>query len=146
MTFILRRATPEDVRSVERLILQWLNFTPKKGRSKSIKSAIRRKEILVADSDLKVVGFIHYVLHNDVIDGAQNSFITALYVTPCYRNCGIGSGLLEGAIADSVDRGIVEVETSVNHERARNFYVRHGFRLSRGDMDEVFLELDLQDV
>jgi len=91
-----------------------------------------------------VVGFIHFVIHNDIIDGAPNSFITAFYVSSAHRNIGIGSALLHRVIADSVALGVVEIETSSFHGRARNFYLRHGFKQSRGDINEVFLELGVQ--
>ena len=103
---------------------------------------MKKKELLVAESGSKVLGFIHYVIHNDIIDGAPNSFITAFYVAPAYRGVGVGSALLERVIRDSVREGVVSVETSTIHGRARDFYLKRGFRRSLGDIEEVFLELD----
>jgi GNAT superfamily N-acetyltransferase len=140
--YTLKKSKLKDVRAIEGLLLEWLSFCPKRGRTESIKSAIRRKEILVAESGSTIIGFIHYVIHSDIIDGAPNSFITAFYVSPAYRGIGVGSALLERAIADSASQGIVSIETSTVHGRAKGFYLKHGFRQYLGE--EIFLELDLQ--
>ncbi len=83
------------------------------------------------------------MIHDDIIDGAPNSFITAFYVSPAYRGAGAGSALLSRATRDSADRGVLFMETSTTQGRARDFYLRRGFRQSRGDIGEVFLELDI---
>jgi GNAT superfamily N-acetyltransferase len=140
--YTLRKSKLKDVRAIEALLLEWLSFAPKRGRTESIKSAIRRKEIVVAESGSTMVGFIHYVIHNDIIDGAPNSFITAFYVSSVYQGIGVGSALLESAIADSASRGVVSIETSTVEGRAKDFYLKHGFRQYLGE--EIFLELDLQ--
>jgi len=56
---------------------------------------------------------------------------------------GIGTVLLERAIADSLARGAVGVETSTIHKRAKKLYENHQFKQTVGDIGEVFLELDL---
>jgi GNAT superfamily N-acetyltransferase len=142
--FTVRRSRPEDIEPIERLLREWLRFTPASGRTESFNNARRKKELLVAESGSKVVGFIHFVVHNDIIDGAPNSFITAFYVSSAYRNVGIGSALLHRVIADSVALGVVSIETSTFHGRAEDFYLKHGFKQSREDAEEVFLELDVQ--
>ena len=99
--------------------------------------------MLVARQGDRIVGFLHHVNHEDVIDGGPNSFITAFYVSPGYRRKGVGSLLLRSAIDDSLKRGIVGIETSTIHELAKKLYERHHFKQTRGDIDEVFLELDI---
>lgn len=56
---------------------------------------------------------------------------------------GVGSFLLEEAISDSLSRGVVGVETSTIHSRAKALYEKHHFEQMFGDIGEVFLELDL---
>jgi GNAT superfamily N-acetyltransferase len=91
------------------------------------------------------VGFIHYILHEDVIDGAPNAFVTAFYISPAFRGKGAGTLLLKEAIADSLARGAVGVETSTIHDSARKLYERCHFKQAFGDIGEVFLELDVDE-
>lgn len=92
------------------------------------------------------MGFIHYVIHEDIIDGGPNSFITALYVIPEYRNKGVGSTLVKAAISDALERGAIGVEASTANPDARRFYEKHHFEQFKGKwtMGEVFLELNVQ--
>ena len=101
------------------------------------------RELLVAEDRNRIIGFLHYVIHEDVIDGGPNTFITAFYVSPRYRTRGIGSRLLESAINDSLKRAVVGIETSTIHKLAKKLYERHHFKQTTGDIAEVFLELDI---
>ncbi len=86
-------------------------------------------------------------MHEDIVDGGLNSFITAFYVTPEFRNKGVGSILLSRAIKDALDKGAVEIETSTASRDAKRLYERHHFKqfMGKGTMGEVFLELDIQE-
>ncbi len=103
-----------------------------------------KKELLVAESASRVIWFIHYVIHTDIIGGAPNAFITAFYVSPSHRGMGVGLALLRRAVMDSTNRGAVSIETSTIHSGARSFYVKHEFKQPHGDIGEVFLELDVE--
>ena len=87
--------------------------------------------------------FIHYVMHEDIIDGNPNAFISAFYVSEAYRRKGVGTRLLEQAITDSLARGAVGVETSTVHASARVLFEKHHFKQTVGGIGEVFLELDV---
>ena len=141
----IRRATEKDILAIKKSIVEWLNWET--SRERSIKRAIENKELLVADRRGKLVGFIHFVMHEDIIDGGLNSFITSFYVTPEFRNKGVGSILLRRAIQDALDRGAVGIEVSTASPRARRLYERHHFKqfMGKGTMGEVFLELDIQE-
>lgn len=132
-----------DAVAVENLLSEWFDWKPVSGRVDSVKRAIRKKQLLVAKTGSRVVGFIHYVMHEDVIDGNPNAFISAFYVSDAVRGRGVGSLLLESAIADSLASDAVGVETSTIHKRARQLYERHHFKQTMGDIGEVFLELDV---
>jgi GNAT superfamily N-acetyltransferase len=138
----IRRATERDVSDIEKAVAKWLNWEIK--REESIKRAIRNKELLVADREGNVVGFIHYIMHEDIVDGGLNCFITAFYVASKFREKGVGSSLLEAAIEDALDKGAVGVETSTANPDARRFYEKYCFKqfMGRWSMGEVFLELD----
>jgi GNAT superfamily N-acetyltransferase len=140
----IRRAKEKDISIIEKSIARWQNWqTPRK---ESIKRAMKNCELLVAEKQGKVVGFIHYILHEDIIDGALNSFITAFYVRPEFRNRGVGSSLLKETIRDALDRGAVGIEASTANPDARRLYEKHHFRQFMGEwtMGEVFLELDMK--
>jgi N-acetylglutamate synthase-like GNAT family acetyltransferase len=68
----IRRGTKKDVLTIEKTITEWLNWEIP--REKSVERAIRNKELLVAEDKDAVVGFIHYVMHEDIIDGGLNCF------------------------------------------------------------------------
>jgi ribosomal protein S18 acetylase RimI-like enzyme len=140
----IRQATKKDISAIDRIIAEWLNWrTPRK---ESIKRAIENKELLVADKNSELIGFIHCVTHEDIIDGGLNSFITCFYICPEFRNKGIGSELLDRAIKDGLDKGAIGIETSTASPIARRLYERLHFRQFKGNwtMGEVFLELDME--
>jgi GNAT superfamily N-acetyltransferase len=141
----VRRALMTDALSVDALLSEWFDWKPKSGRLGSVRRAVRKRELLVAKMGSRIIGFIHYVIHEDIIDGAPNSFISAFFVTESYRRRGVGTLLLEGAITDSLARGIVGVETSTIHALARKLYEKHYFKQTIGDIGEVFLELDVDE-
>lgn len=141
--FLVRRARLRDAPRIERLLLEWLDWKPQKGRADAVRLAIKNREITVAEKQSRVVGFIHFVLHRDIIDGEPNAFITAFYVQKRCRGLGIGTSLLQGAIIESAARGATFIETSTNHSRAKAFYEKHGFKQTFGDIGETFLELDV---
>jgi len=142
---IIRRAVTTDAPAVEALLSEWLDWRPEFGRDRSIQGAITRKELLVAELESRIIGFIHFVLHEDIIDGGPNSFITAFYVSPQYRDKGVGTRLLRKAINDSLENGAVGVETSTIHRKAKILYEKNHFKQTRGDIAEAFLELDIQE-
>ncbi len=141
----MRRALKTDSPAVDRLLSEWLDWKPESGRLESIQRATVKGELLVAQDFTRIIGFIHYVMHEDTIDGGPNSFITAFYVSPSCRGKGVGTLLLEGAIADSLAMGAVGVETSTIHTLAKRLYERHHFKQTKGEMGEVFLELDISE-
>ncbi|TMI40524.1 GNAT family N-acetyltransferase [Candidatus Bathyarchaeota archaeon] len=140
---VVRRALITDAQGVDNLLSEWFDWKPISGRLNSVRRAVRKKELIIAEAGSRVVGFIHYVMHEDIIDGGPNTFISAFYVSEGERGKGVGSLLLERAITDSLARGAVGVETSTIQMRARQLYERHHFKQTMGDIGEVFLELDI---
>ena len=134
-----------DALNVDALLSEWFDWKPESGRLESVRRAVRKRELLVAEVHSRIIGFIHYVMHEDIIDGAPNSFISAFYVTESYRRRGVGTLLLEAAITDSLAKGAVGVETSTIHALARKLYERLHFKQTMGDIGEVFLELDIDE-
>lgn len=141
----IRLAVKRDISAIEKSITEWLNWEVP--REESINRAIKKKELLVADQQGRVTGFIHQVMHEDIIDGGPNSFITCFYVAPEFRSTGVGSRLLRRAIKDALDKGAVGIEASTASPDARRLYARHHFKqfMGKGTMGEVFLELDIEE-
>ena len=142
---VARRALFTDALAVDDLLSEWFDWRPSSGRIDSVRRAVENRELLVAEEDSRIIGFIHYVVHEDIIDGGPNSFISAFYVTPAYRGRGVGTLLLKEAIEDSLARGAVGVETSTIHAAAKKLYERNHFKQTMGDIGEVFLELDIEE-
>ena len=142
-TLRIRRSVTIDVPAVDSLLSEWLGWNPHAGRLRSIRRAVRSKELLVAEDQDGIIGFIHYVKHGDIIDGGPNTFITAFFVSSRHRRKGIGTSLLEKAITNSLKEGVVGVETSTIHKLAKKLYERHHLKQTMGDIEEVFLELDI---
>jgi len=134
-----------DAPLVEDLLTEWFDQEPPTGRLQSIQSAIEKQELLVAEVADRIIGFIHYIMHEDIIDGGPNSFISAFYVSGKSRGKGVGASLLECVIEDALKRGAVGVETSTIHARAKRLYEKHHFKQTVGDIGEVFLELDISE-
>src|SRR5437867_819084 len=105
-----------DASAVDRLLSEWFDWKPESGRLESVKRAIHDHEILVAQSNKRIVGFIHYIIHEDIIDGGPNAFISANYVSSEHRGKGVGTLLIREMIKDSLARGAVGVE-NLDHPR-----------------------------
>jgi GNAT superfamily N-acetyltransferase len=142
---LIRRALRADALAIDSLLSEWFDWKPKSGRLKSVERAIRKRKLLVSETGSRIIGFIHYIMHEDIIDGGPNRFISAFYVSKADRGNGVGTVLLERAIADSLARGAVGVETSTIHKRAKKLDEKHHFKQTVGDIGEVFLELDIAD-
>lgn len=144
-TLVVRKALTADALAVDNLLSEWFDWKPSSGRLNSVRRAVRKRELLVAEAGSRIIGFVHHVMHEDIIDGAPNSFISAFFVTQKYRRRGVGTLLLEGAITDSLARGAVGVETSTIHAEVLKLYEMHHFKQTMGDIGEVFLELDVDE-
>jgi GNAT superfamily N-acetyltransferase len=123
---------------VDALLYEWLKF--RKEREMSFGQAFGNSELIVAEQDGIIVGFTHYVTHNDIIDGGLKAFITAFYVTPSERRKGVGSALLAKTIQDALKKGVVRIESSTTNSEARRLYEKHGFKQFSS---EVFLEMNM---
>ncbi len=95
---VVRRALKTDAASVDTLLSEWCDWKPVSGRLNSVQRAVRSKELLVAEAGSRLVGFIHYVMHEDIIDGGPNTFTSAFYVSEAERGKGVGTLLLERAL------------------------------------------------
>ena len=64
----VRKGKKKDTPIIEELIAEWLKWEiPRKD---SINRAVENNELLVAEWQGEIAGFIHYAIHEDIIDGA----------------------------------------------------------------------------
>jgi len=124
-----RHARQEDVRVLERLFEEFSRWQLE--RSDSIRKAIDNPdgELLVAEVDDKIAGFIHQVFFEDPLHASLNSLITDLFVKEEHRKKGIGSELLKRALETAKTKEVKEVHVTTREEnhRAMKFYEKHGF-------------------
>jgi GNAT superfamily N-acetyltransferase len=144
--FVIREARYSDSEQIASLMLEWLSF--RKERISIIKRSIKQGEILVAtenDDAKSLAGFIHGIVHNDLISGGKRLFVTAFYVKPKCRNKGLGTRTLKYLIQKEIERDrIVGVEVSTTRKKAAMFYQeKFGFFQVKGDIGEIFLSLDV---
>jgi ribosomal protein S18 acetylase RimI-like enzyme len=83
-------------------------------------------QVLVADVDGEAVGFVHTVVAGEEGD------ILRLYVDPDHRGEGIGSSLLDAAVAHLDAQGVDRVQAMVlvDNEAGNRFYRSQGFEPS----------------
>lgn len=85
-------------------------------------------ELLVAELDGKLVGFIDQWIICDFVHGAKLSYIQNLYVASRHRRKGIGSKLLEKVLKNAKEREVAEIHvvTEFDNKPAINLYRKHG--------------------
>jgi ribosomal protein S18 acetylase RimI-like enzyme len=76
-------------------------------------------------------------LPNPVHEPELHAYLTSFYVRPAARNRGVGSALLESALAACVERGTDSVFLWPT-ARSRRLYLRHGFDERTGVLERRF--------
>jgi ribosomal protein S18 acetylase RimI-like enzyme len=136
----LRLALQSDIAAVVRLTEAWAREGTTHGIIPSpTDHLIERlgRYFWVAVVDTAVVGFVHGTVHTSdglavIPAGERYLEIEDLYILPAYRNCGIGTALVEtlwrAAEEDGVIRGLVHSATK-DWERIVEFYRRFGYKM-----------------
>lgn len=130
MSIAIRLARKEDIPVLDELFFEFSNWQLE--RRDTLHEAIEdpNGELLVVESDGRVIAFIHQVFFNDPLHAGLNSDITSLFVKGDYRRKGIASQLLQKALETAKRRKVIEVHvtTRENNEEAFKFYEKHGFK------------------
>ena len=130
LPIIIRQAKEEDTPVLEDLYLQFSQWPLERGVA--LRKIVKEKtsELLVAESNQEIVGFIHQIFFLDPVHAGLNSYITSLFVKEPYQGKGIGSQLLQKAIENAKKRGVIEVhvDTEENNAKAVEFYQKRGFK------------------
>ena len=85
-------------------------------------------ELLVAELDGKIAGFIDQWIIHDFAHGAKLSYIQNLYVTSKHRRKGVGSRLLREIMKSAKKKGVLEIHvvTEFGNRSAINLYRKYG--------------------
>ena len=136
----IRGARPGDADSLARLSTQ-LGYpaTPAEAklRAKGIVGQ-RGHALLVAEVDGRVVGWIH-VVECVRMESDPSAEVAGLVVDEAFRGSGIGARLLAEAEAWAVAGGyeILRVRSNVKRNRARRFYEREGYKVTKSQRNFV---------
>jgi len=127
----IRSTNEEDLQS---LVVLAEEFIPREADSKKrldvLKRALRNPnyELLVAELEGEIVGFIDQWIIHDFTHGARLSYITNLYVSSRHRRKGIASKLLQETIknAENIEVSEIHVTTRFDNKPAIDLYKKHG--------------------
>jgi len=123
-----------DIGDIPSLIILAEQFIPReacdKKRLEVLKRALKNPdyELLVAELEEGIVGFIDQWIIHDFTHGARLSYIHSLYVDSRYRRKGIASKLIQRVMKNAINRGVSEIHvtTRFDNESAINLYRKHG--------------------
>jgi ribosomal protein S18 acetylase RimI-like enzyme len=126
---VLRLAVQEDLKALERLFEEFSGW--RRERSASILKAVTNPstELLVAEHNHHIVGFLHQVFFEDPLHAGTNSFIIDFFVEAEFRKKGIGTSLLKQSMENAKRRQVKEVHvtTREDNKKAIQFYEKLGF-------------------
>jgi ribosomal protein S18 acetylase RimI-like enzyme len=125
----IRKAEANDLAILERLFEEFSGWRAE--RAVSIRKAITNPdgELLVAEVDGQVVGFLGQFFFEDPLHAGLISFITDLFVEKRQRKKGIGSELVKKALSSAKTRNVREVHITTGEKNleATRLYQKHGF-------------------
>lgn len=92
--------------------------------------AMRGDVVLLAELSRRLVGYVQFGAARAADSWGADAELRRLYVDVAFQSRGIGSRLMEAALAHPLLGGAraVALDVWVQNERARRFYGRHGFR------------------
>jgi len=130
LSIIIRRAEEKDTPVLEDMFLKFSEWPLQRGQVLRRIVKETTSELLVAESNQEIVGFIHQVFFLDPVHAGLNSYITSLFVKESHRKKGIGSQLLKKAVENAKKKGVIEVhvDTEENNARAIEFYLKREFK------------------
>ncbi len=133
---IVRRAGPEHAADIAGLLAVQLAEHHIVISATELRSAVdgvidvpRRGFFLVALRDGACIGVAYVSFIWALEHGGHAGWLEELYVVPEHREGGVGTQLLEAAIAAATAAGCAALDLEIDsaHERVRSLYQRHGF-------------------
>jgi len=125
----IRLARENDAEYIEPVIQQWWRTDRRLERVQTIRNALRKEghEVMVAESEGKIVGVLHLVVHPDVMFADQYSHIVFLLVDREHRRRGVGSRLVEKAMERAKQQGAAEIHVDTKEKEAEQLFRKKGF-------------------
>ncbi|GAB3392889.1 GNAT family N-acetyltransferase [Azotobacter armeniacus] len=146
----IRSTTSADIpalcRLLDQLFAQEAEFTPDRAaQQRGLAAIIERPavgEILVADEDGHILGMVNLLYTVSTALGTPVALLEDMVVDAAARDHGLGTQLLEAAIATARVRGCrrITLLTDADNRDAQRFYARQGF--ARSPMIPLRLALD----
>lgn len=99
--------------------------------------------LLVARVGGNIVGFVSFTLERGALEiDTTRGLLSNIYVEPAYRDCGVGTALLEAAEEALSEQGadVLTLEVMAANEAARRFYERRGYETHRVSMSRSLEE------
>lgn len=130
----IREANVSDAATLARLASQLGYPTTEEEARLRAAAILGRPEhrVLVAETGGEVVGWIH-VAPNVTLESDPSAEVAGLVVDETFRGFGIGARLIAEAEvwAASQGYGLIRVRSNVKRNRARSFYERAGFAVTK---------------
>lgn len=127
----VRRADESDIPILSMLAEEFMPQEATREKRKEILRHILKNpdyELLVAELEGKIAGFIDQWIIHDFAHGAKLSYLQNLYVTSKHRRKGIGSRLLGEIMKSAKKKGVLEIHvvTEFGNRSAINLYRKYG--------------------
>ena len=139
----VRSANEKDLQSLVILAEEFIpGETDNRKRIAVLKQALRNPnyELLVAELEEEIVGFIDQWIIHDFTHGAKLSYIHSLYVSSEHRRKGVASNLLQEAMKNARNMEVSEIHitTRFDNKPAINFYRKHGLVKEHLQLEKEF--------
>ena len=127
----VRRADESDIPVLSMLAEEFMpEETTREKRIEILGQALKNPdyELLLAELDGNIAGFIDQWIIHDFAHGAKLSYIQNFHVTSKHRRKGIGSRLLQEVLRSAKNKGVLEIHvvTEFENKPAINLYRKHG--------------------
>jgi len=140
------KVRPADKKDLGSLVTLAEEFIPEEAdngkRIEVLKQALRdpNYELLVADLEGEVIGFIDQWVIHDFTHGAKLSYIHNLYVSSEHRRRGVASKLPQQVIKNARNMGVSEIHitTRFDNKPAINLYRKHGLVREHLQLEKEF--------
>ena len=139
----IRSASEKDVQILVKLAEEFIpGEADAKKRIVVLNQALKNPnyELLVAELEGEIVGFIDQWIIQDFTHGAKLSYVHSLYVSSKHRRKGIASRLLQETIRSAKDRKVSEIHitTRFDNKPAISLYKKHGLVREHLELEREF--------
>jgi ribosomal-protein-alanine N-acetyltransferase len=139
----VRRADESDIPVLSMLAEEFMpEEAPRERRIEILGNALKNPdyELLVAEVEGEIVGFVDQWIIHDFAHAAKLSYIQNLYTTPKHRRKGVGDRLLQEIIRSAENKGVLEIHvvTEFENRPAISLYRKHGLMKKSLQLEKEF--------